>query len=82
MSFMRGDVVQVQLLRVNPLRGEADFAILRKISDNKKMKAPKQSRAQAAEMLGWFLNRQKIRWSRVPVAVRETLMERNRHRKK
>lgn len=52
MSFMRGDVVQVQLLRVNPLRGEADFAILRKISENKKTATPKRSRAEAADALG------------------------------
>lgn len=55
-TLRRGDKVEVQLLRVNPLRGEADFAIIKKIEEVKD-RAPgrrplKKDRAQAAEELG------------------------------
>lgn len=55
-TLRRGDKVKVQLLRVNPLRGEADFALLQKM-EPERMRAPgrrpsKTDRAQAAEKLG------------------------------
>lgn len=37
-TFRRGDKVLVRLLRVNPLRGEADFSIERKLSSEKSSK--------------------------------------------
>ena len=37
-SFRRDDKVLVRLLRVNPLRGEADFSIERKLSSEKSSK--------------------------------------------
>ena len=37
-TFRRGDKVFVRLLRVNPLRGEADFSIERKLPSDKKEK--------------------------------------------
>ena len=51
-TFGRGDKVHVRLLRANPVRGEADFAILSKISDGKLGKMAKKSRDEAAEELG------------------------------
>ena len=51
-TFSRGDKVRVRLLRVNPVRGEADFAILSKISDGKLGKMKEKSRDEAAEELG------------------------------
>jgi ribonuclease R len=42
----------VRLLRANPVRGEADFAILEKISDGRTSKMAKLDRAEAAEELG------------------------------
>lgn len=55
-TLRRGDKVEVQLLRVNPLRGEADFALLKKLEDEK-TRAPgrrpsKKDRAEVAEELG------------------------------
>lgn len=55
-TLRRGDKVEVQLLRVNPLRGEADFALIKKIEEVKE-RAPgrrplKKDRAQVAEELG------------------------------
>ena len=51
-TFARGDKVRVRLLRANPVRGEADFAILEKISDGRTSKMAKLDRAEAAEELG------------------------------
>ncbi len=51
-TFARGDKVRVRLLRANPVRGEADFAILAKIGDGKVSKMAKKDRAEAAEELG------------------------------
>ncbi len=51
-TFARGDRVRVRLLRTNPVRGEADFAILAKISDGKLSKMKEKSRDEAAEELG------------------------------
>ena len=51
-TFARGDKVKVRLLRANPVRGEADFAILEKISDGRLSKIPTKDRAEAAEELG------------------------------
>lgn len=51
-TFARGDKVRVRLLRANPVRGEADFAILSKIGDGKISKMEKRDRADAAEELG------------------------------
>ena len=52
----RGDKVEVQLLRVNPLRGEADFALLQKLEGDKERvpgrRPLKKDRVQAAEELG------------------------------
>jgi len=65
-TFRRGDKVLVRLLRVDPLRGQADFSILEKISgDPKKRRRQGESRdsyrdvheradrAAAAEALGY-----------------------------
>jgi ribonuclease R len=60
LSFRRGDNVEVQLLKVNPLRGENDFAILRKITPEKEDRAAAtgrrnakgQSRSDVAELMG------------------------------
>lgn len=51
-TFGRGDKVRVRLLRANPVRGEADFAILEKIGDGRTSKMAKLDRAEAAEELG------------------------------
>ena len=51
-TFARGDKVRVRLLRANPVRGEADFAILEKISDGRTSKMMEKDRAEAAEELG------------------------------
>ncbi|MCF0216515.1 MAG: VacB/RNase II family 3'-5' exoribonuclease [Fibrobacteraceae bacterium] len=56
-SFRRGDEVKVRLLRVNPLRGECDFAILEKLTPEVKKKRKdsaqeRMDRAAAAEALG------------------------------
>ena len=55
-TLRRGDKVEVQLLRVNPLRGEADFALLQKLEGDKERvpgrRPLKKDRAQAAEELG------------------------------
>lgn len=51
-TFARGDKVRVRLLRANPVRGEADFAILSKIGDGKVSKMEKRDRADVAEELG------------------------------
>lgn len=51
-TFARGDKVRVRLLRANPVRGEADFAILSKISDAKSLDLGSKSRDEAAEDLG------------------------------
>lgn len=51
-TFGRGDKVHVRLLRANPVRGEADFAILSKIFDGKLGKMANKSRDEAAEELG------------------------------
>ncbi|MCI6873841.1 MULTISPECIES: RNB domain-containing ribonuclease [Hallerella] len=51
-TFARGDKVRVRLLRANPVRGEADFAILEKIGDGRTSKMAKLDRAEAAENLG------------------------------
>ena len=51
-TFRRGDKVRVQLLRVNPLRGEADFAILKKLSEEKPERTGDVSREEAAEAMG------------------------------
>lgn len=51
-TFGRGDKVHVRLLRANPVRGEADFAILSKFSDGKLGKMAKKSREETAEELG------------------------------
>lgn len=51
-TFARGDKVRVRLLRANPVRGEADFAILGKISDGRLSKASQKSRDEMAEDLG------------------------------
>lgn len=59
MTFRKGDQVEVQLLKVNPLRGENDFAILRKLSPEKEDRTAStrrntkgQSRADVAELMG------------------------------
>lgn len=60
LSFRRGDQVEVQLLKVNPLRGENDFAILRKLTPEKdehshtsgRRNAKGQSRSDVAELMG------------------------------
>ena len=55
-TLRRGDKVEVQLLRVNPLRGEADFALLKKLEDEKTRASGRRpsnkDRAEAAEELG------------------------------
>lgn len=55
-TLRRGDKVEVQLLRVNPLRGEADFALLKKLEDEKTRasgcRPSKKDRAEVAEELG------------------------------
>lgn len=55
-TLRRGDKVEVQLLRVNPLRGEADFALLQKLEGDKERvpgrRPLKKDRVQAAEELG------------------------------
>lgn len=54
-SFRRGDIVQVQVLRVNPLRGEIDFSILEKLSkepSRRKESRKFEDRAEAAEQMG------------------------------
>ncbi len=56
-TFRRGDRVQVQVLRVNPLRGEIDFAILEKLSKEPSRRKPAaefDSRASAAEEMGFL----------------------------
>ncbi len=60
LSFRRGDKVEVMLLKVNPLRGENDFAIQRKLSPEKperdaapaRRNARGQSREDLAELMG------------------------------
>jgi ribonuclease R len=61
LSFKRGDTVEVQLLKVNPLRGENDFAIIRKLGGSRDERAPgrsssgnrpKPDRAEMAEQMG------------------------------
>lgn len=59
-TFRRGDQVEAQLLKVNPLRGENDFAILRKLTPEKgdhavvsgRRNSKGQSRAEVAEQMG------------------------------
>ncbi|MCK9181290.1 MAG: RNB domain-containing ribonuclease [Fibrobacteraceae bacterium] len=52
-TFAHGDTVRVRLLRANPVRGEADFAILAKLKDAKTGKAyGEKSREEAAEEMG------------------------------
>lgn len=51
-TLKRGDKVTVQLLRINPVRGEADFALLGKITEEPKEKNFKKDRAKVAEELG------------------------------
>ena len=62
-TFRRGDKVMVRLLRVDPLRGQADFSILEKLSaEPKKRRRQGESRdvneradrAAAAEALGYL----------------------------
>lgn len=67
-TFRRGDKVMVRLLRVDPLRGQADFSILEKLSSEpKKSRRTRQDidrdarnfneradRAEAAEALGYL----------------------------
>ena len=60
-TFRRGDIVKVRLLRVDPLRGQADFSILEKISSEPKKRRrqgerdlnERADRAAAAEALGY-----------------------------
>ena len=65
-TFRRGDIVKVRLLRVDPLRGQADFSIIEKISSEPKKKRrqgesrdsyrdvhERADRAAAAEALGY-----------------------------
>jgi ribonuclease R len=61
-TFRRGDIVKVRLLRVDPLRGQADFSIIEKISGEPKKKRrqgesrdvqERADRAAAAEALGY-----------------------------
>ena len=65
-TFRRGDVVKVRLLRVDPLRGQADFSIIEKISSEPKKRRrqgesrdsyrdvhERADRAAAAEALGY-----------------------------
>ena len=61
-TFRRGDKVLVRLLRVDPLRGQADFSILEKLSSEPKKtrrqgerrKEDRADRAAAAEALGYL----------------------------
>ena len=65
-TFRRGDKVMVQLLRVDPLRGQADFSITEKLSPEPKKRRTREDterdirnfneradRAAAAEALGY-----------------------------
>lgn len=59
-TFRRGDKVLVRLLRVDPLRGQADFSILEKLSaepkkrrQGERRKEERADRAAAAEALGY-----------------------------
>lgn len=57
LTFRRGDKVMVSLLRVDPLRGQADFSILEKIGGVKKPRralGKRADRAEAAEALGYL----------------------------
>lgn len=67
-TFRRGDKVMVQLLRVDPLRGQADFSLIEKLStEPKKQRRTRQDvdndarnynermdRAEAAEAMGYL----------------------------
>ena len=61
-TFRRGDKVLVRLLRVDPLRGQADFSIIEKLSSEPKKRRrqgerdvnERADRAAAAEALGYL----------------------------
>ncbi|MCF0224818.1 MAG: RNB domain-containing ribonuclease [Fibrobacter sp.] len=89
-TFRRGDQVKVQLIRVDPLRGQVDFSILEKLSSEPKSKKYNQraDRASAAEAMGFVSQPEdddddfEIKFSTAPMSRKHRDFARSRDRER